>query len=908
MNTAPIVTSKRSISAVWLLPFIALCICGWLVYTSYKNAGVEITITFDDASGIIPEKTQVVARGIPIGLVKRIVPDLGKQQIKAVVKIEQEVAEYLVEDTLFWIVRPELSASSVQGLDTILSGSYIGLRAGISMIPRREFAGLPSVPPVSPETPGLHIQLRADNLGSIQVGTGIYYRNIQIGSVQNHQLERDESIIIDLFIEPQFANLVRQGSRFCNTSGVQIGGKLPNLKIRIESLASLLRGGILLHTPEQLQDGPKAKNGHVFSLYPDYESANFGIPMTLTLASSEDIVEGSTKIMYRGLEAGFVKEIRINDDERKTVTAHILLDPRAELILRESTTFWLVKPEISPSGVNNLRLLLSGAHITFQPGDGAFQDHFQILPEAPPQIPLRAGKRFLLTSENPSSTSPNSPVYYKNIQVGKVVDIRIEPSGKKLETSIFIYQEYLHLVSKKSVFWEHSGFEVDASLNNGFSFTTGPLAKMLHGGVSFTTPDTLQKKKNFSPDEDHVFTLFNNYKEAVAAVPILQQRGVNITISSADGESLVVGAPLLHKNIKIGEVVGFQLPPGSEEVLIDCFIFQEFKYLVRQDSRFYSIGGVNFSGGLDGFNLQMSSLHSILAGGIGCFNPSQSPSLPSELPYKLYASRQQALHADDIELTFHFSSIQGIKEGSPVKHRGLTIGRIASLTLQPDLHDITGLITIDKQTAPLFRVNTKVWVEKAQIDLSGVKNAETIVFGAFLNILPGDGPTSRTFMVLEEPPLTEIANSTGLGIVLESRHLGSLSVSSPVYYRQVQVGRVTGWKLSPTFQKVHIFVAIDGPYQNIIRNNTRFWNVSGTRIEGGVFAGMTIATESFEAFLRGGIALATPNNEQTGRAVTSGHHFTLFDEAQKEWLDWNPDVVLLQLEQSQELLRRDEKR
>lgn len=202
--------------------------------------------------------------------------------------------------------------------------------------------------------------------------------------MERYQLDRDKSILIDIFVEPEFSNLVRIGSRFCNASGLQVSGKLPNIKVQVESLASLLKGGILLHTPEQLQDSENVTNGHTFSLYKDYESANYGIPMTLTLTSGKDIVEGSTKVMYRGLEAGFVKEISINDDKQKTVTAHILLDPRAELILKEDTKFWLVKPEISPSGIQNMQLLLSGAHITFQPGSGEFSNHFTILPDPLP--------------------------------------------------------------------------------------------------------------------------------------------------------------------------------------------------------------------------------------------------------------------------------------------------------------------------------------------------------------------------------------------------------------------------------------------------------------------------------------------------------------------------------------------
>lgn len=896
MTTAQI-RKNRGISVIWTLPLIALCICGWLVYSSYKNAGVEITISFADASGIVPGKTQVMIRGIPIGLVTKISPDLDNRQILAKVKMDKSVINHLVDDTLFWVVRPELSASSIHGLDTILSGSYISVQIGTSTTPRREFAGLASTPPVSLDTPGLHLKIKAEVLGSIQEGTGIYYRNIQIGEVQKYQLQGDKNILIDVFIKPEFANLVREGSRFCNASGIQISGKLPSLKIQVESLASLLRGGILLHTPEQLTTTPRAENGQVFSLYPDFESANFGIAMTLTLASSEDIVEGATKVMYRGLEAGFVKEIQINNDSARTVTAHILLDPRAELILRESTRFWLVKPEISPSGFNNLQLLLSGAHITFQPGSGAFKDHFDILSEPPPQTPLRPGKTMVVIADGPVDLSPRSPVYYKNIQAGEVVDIGIDSDGAKIRSTLFIYQDYLKFLSKKSVFWVQSGVNVQGSIAEGVSLSTGPLSKMLLGGVSFTTPDVLKKNKHIQPEEGFSFHLHKSYKEAVAAVAELQPPGKHILLTATDAESLSLGSPVLHKKIKIGEVESFKLSPDQQSVLIECLIFDEFKNIVKPNTRFYNTSGIQVSGGLTGVTLQTESLQSVLAGGIGCINPPSGASLgPSHQPYQLYPHLQDALHADETEITILLDSSRGLKEGSKIRYKGIEIGKIGMLRLGEDQQTIiaTARIDADAKVASLFRRNTKIWVEQAEFNLSGIKNGETLIFGSYLNILPGDGSHTQTLTALTEPPMTEIASQDGLGLILEAAQLGSLSIGSPVYYRQLQIGEVIGYDLSPSFRKVRIFINIKAQYMAIIRENTRFWQVSGARIEGGIFSGVTVSAESLTSIIRGGIALATPEGEQTGRAITSGHHFPLFDKPEKQWLDWSPDVILLQ--------------
>ncbi len=893
MTEQSVTRKQRGISAVWTLPILALSICGWLLYSSYQNRGVEIMIYFGDATGIIAGKTQVIAKGIPVGVVKKLQPDLNNQRVKVIIKMEQLVVEYLVEDTLFWVVRPKLSASSIEGLGTILSGSYIGVQAGSSAIPKREFNGLPASPPVSQDTPGLHIQIRAEKLGSIQTGTSVYYRNMNIGNVEKYQLEGDDSILIDLFIEPHYSHLVRTKSRFCNVSGLQISGKLPRMKIQIESMASLMRGGILLHTPEQLQDSPVAENKHIFPLYPDLESANYGLPMTLKLASGENIVEGATKVMYRGLEAGFVKEIRFNDDEQRSVTAHIMLDPRAELILRENTTFWIVKPKITPAGVENLRLLISGPHITFQPGEGAFKNSFEIRSKPPAQVPLRPGRTFTLTSDDAVSLSSKSRIYFKNITVGEIVDVNLDKSGKTIRTTIFIDSQYLHLLSQKSTFWLHSGAEIKADFS-GVEVSTGPLTRMLHGGISFTTPDKLSKKKNFTPSEGKEYKLYSSYKKAVESVPELQPPGKQFFILSSNARSLSVGAPILHKNIKIGYISGFQLTDDHQKVLIDCFVQDKFKDLVNKTTRFYNTSGIRVSGSLTGLKVQTDSLQSVFSGGIGCINLSTGASTSPNSPYPLYDNLNEALHADEVELTVHLEQTHGLKEGSPVKYKGIIAGRVTRMSFAENMQIITTKVRVNKNVAQLFRAQTRIWVEQAEINLPKVKNLDTILFGSFLTFLPGEGAQTRTFMALNSPPHTQIANRAGLGLTLETSHLGSLDIGSPVYYRQVQVGQVTGSQLSPSFKKVFVFVTIRSPYIAIIRDNTRFWNVSGARIEGGLFSGITVSTESFEAIMKGGIALATPNNEEIGGTAEPGQHFPLYDKPKKSWLDWNPDIILLE--------------
>lgn len=888
MTTAK-VRKNRTVSVIWTLPLIALCISAWLLYSSLRDAGIDITIHFSDATGIVPGKTQVMARGIPVGLVTRMHPDLKNKQIAAKVKMDKSVVDQLVDDTLFWVVRPELSASSIHGLDTILSGSYIGIQVGSSTTPRREFAGLNSAPPISPDSPGLHLKLRADALGSIQVGTGIYYRNIHIGDVQKYQLEGDKNVSIELFVKPEFAQLVREGSRFCNASGIHISGKLPALKIQVESLASLLRGGILLHTPEQLLSTPAAQSGQIFTLYPDFAAAEYGIPMTLTLASSEDISEGTTKVVYRGAEVGFVKEIKFNHDRHRLVTAHILLDPRAEPILRSGTKFWLVKPEFSAAGINNLSLLLAGPQITFQPEEGDFQDHFDILTAPPPQVPLRPGRMISLKAENPLELSIKSPVYFKNIQAGEVVEVRLEGSSAEVRVDLYIYDEFLGYLTKNSLFWVQSGVEVRASLTEGVTLDTGPLTRLLHGGVAFVTPDLDQKGKRTPPEAGAVFTLHHSYGKAISGAPQLQRPGRRLTLRATEADSLSVGAPLLYKKMKIGEVEGFRLDADHQTILIEVLVEKQYKDLITARTRFYNISGVQLSGGLDGIRVHTGSLQSILAGGIGCVNPENQSWASAAEPFPLYADLDSARHADNAELTILLEEIKGLKIGAPLRYHGIELGKIATLKLGEN-GGVIATLRVPAAHKRLLRRHSKIWVEEAEISLSGVKNGETLIFGSYLNLLPGDGDEVLRLTALDEPPRAEMAAGKGLSIILLADRLGSLDLGSPVYYRQVPIGEVVAYDLVPSLQKVRVYVRIDHRYTAAIRENSRFWQVSGTRIEGGIFSGVTIAAESLTSIIRGGIALATPEGSGAGALISAETTFLLHDRAEEEWLTWSPDL------------------
>jgi paraquat-inducible protein B len=103
---------------------------------------------------------------------------------------------------------------------------------------------------------------------------------------------------------------------------------------------------------------------------------------------------------------------------------------------------------------------------------------------------------------------------------------------------------------------------------------------------------------------------------------------------------------------------------------------------------------------------------------------------------------------------------------------------------------------------------------------------------------------------------------------------------------------VTGFELSPTAQQVWVRVNIHPAYTNLVYTGTRFWLASGIRASWGLFSGFDLSSESMEALLAGGIALATPGGEEMGESAVNKDHFTLYEKSEKTWLDWNPEIML----------------
>jgi paraquat-inducible protein B len=178
--------------------------------------------------------------------------------------------------------------------------------------------------------------------------------------------------------------------------------------------------------------------------------------------------------------------------------------------------------------------------------------------------------------------------------------------------------------------------------------------------------------------------------------------------------------------------------------------------------------------------------------------------------------------------------------------------------------------------------NTRFWVVRARVTASQITGIGTLFSGAYIGIDPGKpGTPARAFKGLEIPPIVT-TGAPGRQYVLKAKKLGSLDIGVPVYYRQIKVGEVVGYRLTKDGDSVRIKIFVHAPYHERVRENTRFWNAGGLDFSLDA-SGVKVNTESFVSILLGGVAFETPVTLESGEVAQEGHVFKLYDSLEKSY-------------------------
>ena len=315
LPTAAVQTKKRQVSIVWIVPLVAVIIGGWLVYKALTETGPTITISFKSAEGLEAGKTKIKYKDVEIGQVEAITLSEDLSQIIVSAEMVKGVEKYLSENSRFWVVRARVAAGAISGLGTLFSGAYIEVDPGVRGKPALNFIGLEQPPIVTTGLPGRHYTLEADRRGSLDVGSAIYYRQIQVGQVVAFELVPDGQLItFKIFVHAPYHNYVRKNTNFWTASGLDVSMSAKGIRIDTESLATLVVGGIVFDVPHNTPLGDPAEEGEVFQLYNNFEESQQKTYTVKTkwLLHFDGSVRGlapGAPVEFRGIQIGQVQEI-----------------------------------------------------------------------------------------------------------------------------------------------------------------------------------------------------------------------------------------------------------------------------------------------------------------------------------------------------------------------------------------------------------------------------------------------------------------------------------------------------------------------------------------------------------------------------------------------------------------------
>lgn len=310
------VKKRRMPSIIWIIPLVALLIGISLVVKSILETGPSISVTFRTADGLVAGKTTVRYKQVNIGLVRSIELAEDRSHVIANIDLVRGASNFAAKDSRFWVVRPRIGTGGVSGIDTLLSGAYIEADGGKSTVDQEDFIGLEVPPVVASDVPGKTFFLQANDLGSIDIGSPIYYRRINVGQVSAYRLADDgQSVQMQVFIKSPYDKFVTKDARFWQASGVDVSLGASGFHLNTQSLASIVAGGIAFGFPENSHAAVADPNSF-FKLWETQTDAlkePDGAPRWFVMYFDHSLrgLAADAPIDFMGMEIGNVKSINV---------------------------------------------------------------------------------------------------------------------------------------------------------------------------------------------------------------------------------------------------------------------------------------------------------------------------------------------------------------------------------------------------------------------------------------------------------------------------------------------------------------------------------------------------------------------------------------------------------------------
>ena len=432
------IDTKRRLSLIWAIPLVTVLIGGWLAWKTLSERGPLITITFETAEGLQPNQSHVRHKDVDMGVVRKVSLTPDMKRVRVTVRMNREAEPLLTDKAQFWVVRPRFFAGSISGLQTLFSGSYIDLLPSASGgEEKRDFVGLENPPVLQSDVPGRTFLLKADRIGSLNLGSPIMFRDLEVGEVLGWDVgEMARSITIHAFVREPFDKYVHDNSRFWNASGVQLGIGADGVQVHLESLRAVVLGGIAFETPDDPRFTAETAQNHAFTLYHSRDAADSStykrnVPFVARFNVSVAGLAAGSPVTVRGLRIGQVTSVSLAYDrtlDNVVVPVRFTLEPERIALLNLPTGGDL---DASMAGLvrRGMRVKLETANIL----TGQKQLSMDIYPDAPPAALAKDGDSYVLPVLGGGASDIATAAASL---VNRLNDIPFESIGKNLDQTL----------------------------------------------------------------------------------------------------------------------------------------------------------------------------------------------------------------------------------------------------------------------------------------------------------------------------------------------------------------------------------------------------------------------------------------------------------------------------------------
>lgn len=586
------------------------------LYRDLKTAGrgIPIKIALPDDNNISGEGAPIMYRGIEIGQITDLGLSEGRELILASAAIQPAFSDMLTTNTKFILEEAKVSLSGVENITNLVRGNFL------TIVPEqgdraRRFSAIRKTDFNQQQEKSIAIRLVSDNSFGLDTGANVLYKGIVVGSIINVGLLDKESatqvkheVFMDVLIDHEFKHLIKSNNRFYVTGSASAELTESGLSVTVPPAKQLLTGSISF-----VSEGKES----ITSEYQLFQSAslaelakyNQSGSQTLTLFANElpPISKGSP-LLYRNLPVGSVSDFNLVDGG---VIVKATIENRYAHLLTNQTVFWNrsgVEVEASLAGISvkahPLKTLIKGG-IAFDsiPGiENKIGQNWKLYNDQ--NKARKFGRIIELVTDGTQEVTKGMPINYQGVKVGEVTLVVPNFKQEHIDVTARILPEFVS----------------DVAVTGSHFWLTEPEIGL--GGVK-NLGALVSKSISVEPGHGAEKFKFNLAKSQQA------EKGISFTLQSEQRGSVQVGTPILYRQMEVGSVTDVRLGEFADRIVTKIEIQPEYAYLVRQNSVFWNVSGVDVSIGITGANIKAGTFDSLVRGGIAFSTPEQSQIPPA---------------------------------------------------------------------------------------------------------------------------------------------------------------------------------------------------------------------------------------------------------------------------------------